>query len=197
MEIEPLANKSWDFLLKSGCKRHRHLIYNHITRGHWILGIKRCCMIHSFWVPLKQEPSMFLRLDNSLVSSSFIDFLSINELSATCPKNLTGCVWMEEVKDEKSEGSEDGDTEKGVVFIDHPFIITMLLDLSALNSRPAHLRAVVQHCSRVWAPCTEEDIRFRSSIKAWSKGKGAPLERNWEAFVWNTPGWYSCLLKIK
>ena len=62
-------------------------------------------------------------------------------------------------------------------------MITMFPDLSALNSRPAHLRAVVQRCSRVWALYTEEDIRLRSSIKAQSKGKGTPLERNWEAFV--------------
>ena len=49
--------------------------------------------------------------------------------------------------------------------------------------KPAHLRDVVQRCSRVWVPCTEEDIRLTSSIKVWSKGKGTLLERNWEAFV--------------
>ena len=89
---------------------------------------------------------------------------------------------MEGMKDEKSEGSEDGDKANGVVFIDLPFTITVLLDLSALNSRPPHLRAVVQHCSRVWAPCIE-DIRLRSFIKAPSKVKGTPLERKCEAFV--------------
>ena len=90
---------------------------------------------------------------------------------------------MEGMKDEKYEASEDGDTQNGVVFIDLPFIITMLLDLSGLNSRPVHLRAVLQCCGRVWAPCTEDGIRLRSSIKAQSKGKETPLERKWEAFV--------------
>ena len=41
----------------------------------------------------------------------------------------------------------------------------MVPDLSAVNPRPAHLRGVVQRCSRVWEHCTEEDIRFRSSRK--------------------------------
>ena len=26
---------------------------SYISKDHWILGIRRCCMIHSFWVPLK------------------------------------------------------------------------------------------------------------------------------------------------
>ena len=50
---------------------------------------------------------------------------------------------MEGIKDEKSELSEGGDTENGVVFIDLSFIITMLLDLSVLNLRSAHLKAAV------------------------------------------------------
>ena len=40
---------------------------------------------------------------------------------------------MEEMKDEKFEGSENGDAKNGVLFIDLPFIITVILDLSALN----------------------------------------------------------------
>ena len=56
---------------------------------------------------------------------------------------------MEGKKDEKSEESKGGDTENGVVFIDLSFIITMLLDLLALNLRPANSRAVAQLCSRV------------------------------------------------
>ena len=40
---------------------------------------------------------------------------------------------MEGMKDVKSNGSLGDETEKGVVFIDVPLVITMLLDLSALN----------------------------------------------------------------
>ena len=40
---------------------------------------------------------------------------------------------MEGMKDVKSDGSFGDETEKGVVFIDLPFMITMLLDLSALK----------------------------------------------------------------
>ena len=49
---------------------------------------------------------------------------------------------MEEIKDVKSDGSLGGETEKGVVFIDLPFMIFMLLDFSALKIRPAHFRAI-------------------------------------------------------
>ena len=70
------------------------------------------------------------------------------------------------------EGIHDDafDTEKGVVFIDLPLTMTIERDLSALNSRPAKLRAVMHRENRVWAPETVEDIRLRSSIKARSKG---------------------------
>ena len=51
---------------------------------------------------------------------------------------------MEGMKDVKSGGSFDDEIEKGVVFIDLPFMITMLLDLSALKVTPAHFRAIVQ-----------------------------------------------------
>ena len=73
---------------------------------------------------------------------------------------------MEGMKDVKSDGSFGDETEKGVVFIDLPFMITMLLDLSALKVRPAHFRAIVQRESKVFAPDTVEDIMFRSSMKA-------------------------------
>ena len=72
---------------------------------------------------------------------------------------------MEGMKDVKSDGSFGDETEKGVVFIDLPFMITMLLDLSALKVRPAHFRAIVQRESKVFAPQTVEDIMFRSSIR--------------------------------
>ena len=51
-------------------------------------------------------------------------------------------------------------------------------DLSALNSRPAQVRAVVHRESKVWAPETVEDIRLRSSIKARSKGNSVLLVVN-------------------
>ena len=51
---------------------------------------------------------------------------------------------MEGMKDVKSDGFVGDETEKGVVLIDLPFMITMLLDLSALKVRPTHFRAIVQ-----------------------------------------------------
>ena len=64
---------------------------------------------------------------------------------------------MEGMKDEKFEGSENGDAKNGVLFIDLPFTITVILDLSALN-----LTAIMQGWSRVWASCIG-GIRIRSS----------------------------------
>ena len=63
--------------------------------------------------------------------------------------------------------SSPGDeTEKGVVFIDLPLMITMLLDSSALKVRPPHFRTIVQRESKVFVPQIVEDIMFRSSMKA-------------------------------
>ena len=73
---------------------------------------------------------------------------------------------MEGIKDVKSEGSLGDETEKGVVFIDLPLKITILLDLSALKVRPAQFRAIVQRENKVFAPQIVEDIMFRSSMKA-------------------------------
>ena len=56
--------------------------------------------------------------------------------------------------------------------------MTIERDLSALNSRPAHVRAVVHPESKVWAPWTVEGIRLRSSMKAHSKGDSLLLEVN-------------------
>ena len=78
---------------------------------------------------------------------------------------------MEGMKDVKSDGSLGDKTEKGVVFIDLPFMITMLLDLSSLKVRFAHFRAIVQWESKVFALQTVEDIMFRSSMKAPIGGK--------------------------
>ena len=73
---------------------------------------------------------------------------------------------MEGIKDVKSVGSIGDETEKGVVFIDLPLMITMLLDLSALKVRPVECRATVQRESKVFTPQIVEDIMFRSPMKA-------------------------------
>ena len=83
------------------------------------------------------------------------------------------------MKDVKSDGSFGDETEKGVLFIDLPFMIAMLLDLSAVKVRPAHFRAIVQQESKVFAPHTMEDIMFRSSMKA-------PIGGNEILFRWNS-----------
>ena len=85
---------------------------------------------------------------------------------------------MEGMKDVKSDGSLGDETEKVVVFIDPPFMITMLVDLSALKVSPAHFRAIVQWESKVFAPQAVEDIMFRSSMKALIGG-------NETLFIWN------------
>ena len=73
---------------------------------------------------------------------------------------------MEGMKDIKSDGSFGDETEKGVELIDLPFMISMLLDLSALKVRPTHFRAIAQQESKAFAPHTMEEIMFRSSMKA-------------------------------
>ena len=70
------------------------------------------------------------------------------------------------MKDVKSHGSFGDETEKGVVLIDLPFMTAMFLGLSALKVNPAHLRAIVQQESKVFAPETVKDIMFRSSMMA-------------------------------
>ena len=72
------------------------------------------------------------------------------------------------MEDETSGWSNAFDTEKGLVFIDLPLTITLDRDLSALNSRPAQVRAVMHQKSRVWLPQTVEDKRLRPSMKACS-----------------------------
>ena len=62
------------------------------------------------------------------------------------------------MKDVKSDGSLGDETEKGVVFIDLPLMITMLLDLAAVKVRPAHFKAIVRWESKVFAPQIVEDI---------------------------------------
>ena len=56
---------------------------------------------------------------------------------------------MEGTKDVKSDGFFGDETEKGVVLVDLPLMITMLLDLLALKVRPTQFRAIVQCKSKV------------------------------------------------
>ena len=63
--------------------------------------------------------------------------------------------------------------KKGVVFIDLPLAITVEIDLSPLNSRPAQVKAVMHRESKVWPPEGLVAIRLRSSIKAQSKGNNS------------------------
>ena len=56
--------------------------------------------------------------------------------------------------------------------------------MSALNARPALIRAVVHRESKVWAPETVEDIRLRSSMKARSKGNSVLLVVNLGTLTW-------------
>ena len=71
------------------------------------------------------------------------------EPSIMQPRNLIGLEWMEGMEDETSGWSDAFDTEKGVVFIDLPLTMTIECDLSALNCRPAQVRAVMHQESRV------------------------------------------------
>ena len=79
---------------------------------------------------------------------------------------------MEGIKYVTSDSSLCEETEKGVVFIDFPLMITMLLDLSVLKVRLAQFRAIVQRESKVFAPQSVEDITFRSYMKALIGGNG-------------------------
>ena len=54
--------------------------------------------------------------------------------------------------------------------MDLPLILTIKQDLSALNSRPAQVTAVVHQESKFWNVETVEDIKFRLSMKAHNKG---------------------------
>ena len=62
--------------------------------------------------------------------------------------------------------------------MDLPLIMTIEQNLSALNSRPAQVRAVVQGENKVWAPKTVEDISLRSFMKARSTGNSVLLMVN-------------------
>ena len=77
---------------------------------------------------------MTLSPAKSLSVSSAEEFLSEIEPSIMQPRNLIGLEWMEGIEDETSDWSDALDTEKGVVFIDLPLLMTIEHDLSALKT---------------------------------------------------------------
>ena len=113
---------------------------------------------------------MTLNPAKSLSFSSAEEFLSEIEPSIMRPKNLIGLEWMEGIGDGTSGWTYAFETENGVGFLDLPLTMTIERDFSAVNSRPAQVRAVMHRESKVWAPDTLADIRLRSSMKARSKG---------------------------
>ena len=121
---------------------------------------------------------MTLNPAKSLSFSSAEEFLSEIEPSIMRPKNLIGLEWMEGIGDGTSGWTDAFETEKGVVFIDLPLTMTIKRDLSALNSRPAQVRAVMHRESKGWAPETLADIKLKSSMKACSKGNVVLLMLN-------------------
>ena len=90
---------------------------------------------------------MTLNPAKSLSFSSAEEFLSEIESSIMQPKNLIGLEWMEGIGDGTSGWTDAFETEKGVAFIDLPLTMTIERDLSALNSRPAQVRAVMHRKS--------------------------------------------------
>ena len=129
-------------------------------------------------MPVKLDLSITLSPAKSLSVSSTEEFLSEIEPSIMPPRNLIGLKLMEKIEDETSGWSDAVDTEKGFVFIVLPLIMTIECDLSALNSRPAQVRAVTHRESKISAPETVEDIRLRSSVKVRSKGNAVLLVVN-------------------
>ena len=59
------------------------------------------------------------------------------------PRNLIGLEQIEGIRDETSGRTDVFETEKSVVFIDLPLAMTIEHDLSALNSKPAQVKAVM------------------------------------------------------
>ena len=56
---------------------------------------------------------------------------------------MMGLGWMEGLEDETSGWADAFDTEASLVFIDLPLTMTIECYLSALNFKPAHVRAVM------------------------------------------------------
>ena len=127
---------------------------------------------------------MMFRPSKSFFSTSCKDFLSEIDSWIILTKILTSLDQMEGMKDVKSDGSVGNETEKEVVFINLPLMITMLLDLSALKVRPVYFKARVNEKSKVLAPQIVKDIIFRSSMKALLVVKTYYLD---ETVVWWLP----------
>ena len=100
---------------------------------------------------------------------------------------------MEGIEDETSGWSDAFETGKVVKFIDLPLTMTIEHDLSALNSRPAHVRAVMQQESKVWGPETVGDIKLSSSMKPGSKDNAVLFMVDLETLACIE---YSCMIFI-
>ena len=122
-----------------------------------------------------------LRPTKNIFSNSSKNVLLEFDPLIILPKNLTGLEWIKEIKDVKSDGFVDKQTEKRRVFIDLPSIITMPLDLSALKVRSAHFQAIVQWEIKFLAQKIMEDTMFRSSMKALIGSKHIYLD---ETVMW-------------
>ena len=85
---------------------------------------------------------------------------------------------MDGIQGVESDGFLGDETEKGIVSIDLPLMITVVLDLSALTVRPAQFRSIVHGESKVFAPQIVEEIMFRSSMKAQIGGNKILFKRN-------------------
>ena len=90
-----------------------------------------------------------MRTETCLSVSSAEEFLSEIEPTIMQPRNLFGLQWIEGIEDETSGWTDVFETEKGIVFIDLPLAMTIEPDLSALNSRPAQVKAVMYQESKV------------------------------------------------
>ena len=64
-------------------------------------------------------------------------------------RNLIGIEWIEVIGDETSGWTDVFETNKGAVFIDLPLTMTTERNLSALNSRPAQVKADMHQESKV------------------------------------------------
>ena len=90
-----------------------------------------------------------MKTETCLSVSSAEEFLSEIEPTIMQPRNLFGLQWIEGIEDETSGWTDVFETEKGIVFIDLPLAMTIEPDLSALNSRPAQVKAVMYQESKV------------------------------------------------
>ena len=104
--------------------------------------------------------SIILNPTKSLSANSTEEFLSESGPLIMQPENLTALECMGKMEDEDSGQSVAFETEKGVDFMDLTLTMTIELDLPALNSSPAQVRAVVyweshfsdQNCIALYIP---------------------------------------------